>query len=41
MKLLVGIGQMNYLVANGVAIILCSLANFLVSEGWVFEKPEV
>jgi putative flippase GtrA len=41
MKLLVGLGQMNYLVANGVAIALCSMANFLVSEGWVFEKPEV
>jgi putative flippase GtrA len=36
MKLLVGCGQMNYLVANGVAIVLCSLTNFLVSEGWVF-----
>jgi putative flippase GtrA len=36
MTLLVGLGQMNYLVANGVAIALCSMANFLVSEGWVF-----
>jgi putative flippase GtrA len=36
MKLLVGYGHMNYLVANGVAIVVCSLANFLVSEEWVF-----
>ena len=37
MKVMVGFGQMNYLVANGVAIALCSTANFLVSEEWVFE----
>jgi putative flippase GtrA len=36
MKFLVGIGHLNYLVANGVAIVLCSLANFLISEEWVF-----
>ena len=36
MKLLVGRVHINYLVANGVAIVLCSLANFLVSEEWVF-----
>jgi putative flippase GtrA len=36
MKLLVGFGHMNYLAANGIAIMLCSLANFLVSEEWVF-----
>jgi len=36
MKVMVGIGGMNYLVANGIAIGLCSLANFLVSENWVF-----
>lgn len=36
MKLLVGFGHINYLVANGVAIALCSLANFLISEEWVF-----
>jgi putative flippase GtrA len=41
MKLLVGFGRMEYLLANGFAIILCSLANFLVSEGWVFEKSEI
>ncbi len=38
MKLLVGWGHVNYLVANGVAIVVCSLGNFLVSEGWVFEQ---
>ena len=37
MKVLVGQGHMNYLVANGIAIVLCSVANFLVSEEWVFE----
>jgi putative flippase GtrA len=36
MKVMVGEGHMNYLVANGIAITLCSLANFLVSETWVF-----
>ena len=38
MRVMVGAGQMNYLVANGIAIALCSLANFLVSEEWVFEE---
>jgi putative flippase GtrA len=38
MKLLVGFGHINYLAANGVAIALCSLANFLISEEWVFRK---
>jgi putative flippase GtrA len=38
MKVMVGLGHVNYLVANGVAIALCSLLNFLVSEGWVFAK---
>jgi putative flippase GtrA len=37
MKVMVGAGHMNYLLANGIAITLCSLANFLVSEEWVFE----
>jgi putative flippase GtrA len=37
MKVMVGLGHMNYLVANGVAIAVCSLVNFLVSEEWVFE----
>jgi putative flippase GtrA len=37
MKVMVGFGQMNYLLANAIAITLCSAANFLVSEEWVFE----
>jgi putative flippase GtrA len=36
MKVMVGMGHMNYLVANAVAILLCSAVNFLVSEEWVF-----
>lgn len=38
MRLTVGLWHVNYLTANGVAIVLCSLVNFLVSEEWVFEK---
>jgi putative flippase GtrA len=37
MKVMVGQGRMNYLLANAIAIALCSLANFLVSKKWVFE----
>ena len=37
MRVMVGEGHMNYLVANGIAIALCSIATFLVSEQWVFE----
>jgi len=37
MKVMVGVGGMNYLLANAIAIALCSVANFLVSEEWVFE----
>lgn len=37
MKLMVDFLHMNYLVANGPAIVLCSLANFLVSEACVFK----
>ena len=40
MKVLVGLGGMNYLVANAVAIALCSAANFLVSDAWVFESAD-
>ncbi len=39
MHRLVGELRMNYLLANAIAITLCSLANFLVSDSWVFE-PE-
>jgi putative flippase GtrA len=31
-------GPLNYLVANAIAIGLCSIANFAVSEWWVFEE---
>ena len=37
MRLMVGEGHMNYLVANAIAIALCSIANFLISDEWVFE----
>jgi putative flippase GtrA len=36
MRVMVGQGHLNYLLANGIAIGLCSVANFLVSEEWVF-----
>ncbi len=36
MKMLVDFGDLNYLAANGIALALCSLANFLVSDEWVF-----
>lgn len=38
MKVMVGEGHMNYLLANAIAITLCSIANFLVSDEWVFER---
>jgi putative flippase GtrA len=38
MRIMIGMGHMNYLVANGIAIALCSVANFLVSDGFVFEE---
>ena len=38
MRVMVGEGHMNYLLANAIAIALCSITNFLVSEQWVFEK---
>ena len=36
MKLLVGIGNVNYLLANGITIAACSVVNFLVGDGFVF-----
>jgi putative flippase GtrA len=36
MKMLVGLGHMNYLLANGITITTCSVVNFLVSDGFVF-----
>jgi len=38
MKIMVDFGHMNYLIANGIAIALCSLVNFVVSDGYVFEE---
>jgi putative flippase GtrA len=38
MRVLVGEGHVNYLLANAIAIALCSIANFLVSDSWVFAK---
>lgn len=38
MKVMVGLGEMNYLMANAIAIALCSVTNFLVSEEWVFAR---
>jgi putative flippase GtrA len=38
MKVIVDLGHVNYLIANGIAILVCSLANFLMSEQWVFER---
>jgi putative flippase GtrA len=38
MKLLVGVGHMNYLLANGITITACSAVNFLVSDGLVFTE---
>ena len=41
MRVMVGQGHMNYLLANAIAIALCSLANFLVSEEWVFGESDL
>jgi putative flippase GtrA len=38
MRVIVGEGHLNYLAGNGIAIALCSLANFVVSDAWVFAK---
>lgn len=38
MRVMVGLGHINYLPANAIAIALCSLLNFLVSDEWVFES---
>ena len=38
MKIMIGVLYMNYLIANGIAIALCSVVNFLVSDGLVFEE---
>jgi putative flippase GtrA len=38
MKALAGLEHMNYLIANLIAIAVCSLANFVLSDQWVFES---
>jgi putative flippase GtrA len=38
MKILVGVGHLNYMAANAAAIVVCSLFNFLVSDAYVFER---
>jgi putative flippase GtrA len=38
MKILVGMERMNYLAANGIAIVLCSVVNFVLSDAWVFAR---
>jgi putative flippase GtrA len=41
MRLLVGKLKFNYVVSNCVAIVVCSLLNFLLGDRFVFEaKPE-
>ena len=37
MKILVSLGHVNYVAANAIAIVICSLFNFLVSDSYVFE----
>jgi putative flippase GtrA len=36
MKLLVGMGKLNYVVANMITIAACSVVNFVVSDSFVF-----
>ena len=38
MKIMVGVGHVNYLAANAVAIVVCSVFNFLLSDAYVFER---
>jgi putative flippase GtrA len=40
MRLLVGELRLNYFVSNLAAIVLCSLANFLLGDRFVFEAEE-
>ncbi|MGB8986277.1 MAG: GtrA family protein, partial [Candidatus Sulfotelmatobacter sp.] len=37
MKLMVDLAHMNYLIANAIAIAICSLVNFVVSNQYVFD----
>ena len=38
MKMLAGLGHMNYLLANSITIAACSALNFLVSDRFVFTE---
>ena len=38
MRVLVGVGRLNYLAANLVTIAVCSIANFLLSDRVVFQE---
>jgi putative flippase GtrA len=40
MPLLVGLAGMPVLVANGVAVLCCSVVNFWLGDGWVFTGSE-
>ena len=40
MRVMVGWGHWNYLAANGIAIVVCSVLNFVVSDGWVFGESK-
>jgi len=40
MRLLVGEMKLSYVAANLIAIVLCSLVNFLLGDGFVFEAGE-
>ena len=39
MRALVGAAHLNYFVANGLTIAMCSLINFVVSDRYVFGEP--
>jgi putative flippase GtrA len=38
MKMMVTFGHLNYLAANGAAIVVCSLVNFVMSNEYVFDQ---
>jgi putative flippase GtrA len=38
MPLLVGVAGMPVVAANGVAVLGCSVVNFLLGDGWVFQR---
>ena len=40
MRVMVGRVHMNYLIADAAAIAVCSLVNFVVSDGWVFGESK-